>query len=266
MNDYSKSKMPMIPHTNNLIDTHCHLNSPHFAGRVGEVLARAEAVGVTGIVVPGWDRESSLRALALATAYPAIRPAIGLHPWFVAQDPDVSWLPALLDDPRVVAIGEIGLDGAVAGADPARQAAILRTQLQWAVERDLPVLLHCRRGWDRLLVSLQDTPGVRGIMHAFSGSREVLHACLQRGFFISFAGMVTRPNSLRAHAAARLVPADRLLLETDAPNMALAGIPAAQAEPAHLPRVFDYIAALRGDEPGALARQICRNIKSLKLI
>lgn len=246
-----------------LTDTHCHLGSPHFAGRVGDVLARAATAGVTTIIAPAWDRESAQQVLCLAADYPALRPAIGLHPWFVARDPDLNWLPPLLADPRIVAIGEIGIDGDVLGFDPAQQETVFRAQLRLAVAHDLPVLLHCRRGWDRLLACLRETPGVRGVVHAFSGSREVLQACLHLGLYISFAGMVTRPNSRRAHEAAVLVPADRLLLETDAPYMALDGIPAEHAEPAHVRQVLQYLAALRGEDPEQLAAQTTANVTAL---
>lgn len=246
-----------------MIDTHCHLNSPHFANRVGEVLARAHATGVTEVVVPGWDRDSSRQAIALAACFPMIRAAVGLHPWFVADDPDLSWLPALLDDPRVTAIGEIGIDGAIDSADPAQQEAVFRTQLQWAAARELPVLIHCRRGWERTLTAIRETPATRGVMHAFSGSREVLRECLVLGLYISFAGMVTRPNSLRAHEAAAIVPADRLLLETDAPYMAMENIPAEAVEPAYIPRILDFVAALRCEAPEELARQVGENAREL---
>lgn len=245
-----------------LTDTHCHLNSPLFTGRVGEVLDRAADVGVTEVVTPGWDAESSFRALAMAAGYPAIRPAVGLHPWFVNAETDLDWLPRLLDDPRLVAIGEIGLDGAV-DTDAARQEDVFRAQLALAAERDLPVLLHCRRRWDRLLACLRESPPVRGVVHAFSGSREILRDCLALGLYLGFAGMVTRPNARRAHEAAAAVPADRLLLETDAPYMALDGIPADHAEPAHLPRVLRYIAELRGEKPRELAMQVELNVRSL---
>ena len=246
-----------------LIDTHCHLNSPHFAGQVGEVLARAEEAGVVELIVPGWDRASSLQALALATVYPGVRAAVGLHPWFVGNDSDLDWLPELLDDARVTALGEIGIDGAIEGADPARQEAVFRTQLQWAAARQLPVLIHCRRGWERMLAAVRAIPGVRGVLHAFSGSGEVLRDCLALGLYISFAGMVTRPNSLRARQAAQAVPPERLLLETDAPNMALQGIPSAQAEPAHLSHVLHCVATLRGEAPEALAQQVGENARRL---
>lgn len=245
-----------------LTDTHCHLNSPLFAGRVGDVVARAEAAGVGTIIVPAWDRESAVQACALAAAYPALRAAIGLHPWFVARNPDTAWVAAMLDDPHVCAIGEIGMDGDIDGYDPAQQEAAFRAQLEIAAARDLPVLIHARRGWDHLLACLKDIP-VRGVMHAFSGSREVLDACLHRGMFISFAGMVTRPNSRRAREAVTLTPADRLLVETDAPYMAMDGVPADAMEPALIPPILAAVAALRGDDPALLAAQLAANVRGL---
>ncbi|MHB9026032.1 MAG: TatD family hydrolase [Armatimonadota bacterium] len=245
-----------------LIDTHCHLNSPEFAGRVPEVLGRASGAGVTEIVVPGWDGDSSRRALSMAGAYPMLHPAIGLHPWFADTVTDLTWLTDLLDDPRLVAIGEIGLDW-LAEVDHHRQEAVFRAQLAIASTHGLPVLIHCRRGWDRMLACLRDFPTVRGVLHAFSGSREVLHECLALGHYVSFAAMVTRRNSRRAQDAAREVPADRLLLETDAPYMALEGVPASEVEPAHLSRILAFLAELRGENPAALAAQTTANAREL---
>lgn len=246
-----------------LTDTHCHLNDEVFAGRVDTAIAAAEAVGVVQMIVPGWDQESSRRALALAADYPSTRPAVGQHPWFITPGDNLDWLPGLLDDPRVVAMGEIGLDGRETDDEAPGQEALFRRQLLLARERDLPVLIHCRRGWDRLLRCLRDTRGTRGIIHAYSGSREILRECLHLGFYISFAGMVTRPHSYRAHEAAMQVPADRLLLETDAPCMTLDGVAAGQSAPVHLPQVLHYIAHLRGIDATALASRIAQNVKDL---
>lgn len=243
-------------------DTHCHLNDPAFDGRVGEVLARAAAVGVTQVIVPGWDRESSLKAIELAAAFPAIRAAVGLHPWFVTESDDLSWLPPLLDDPRVVAVGEIGLDGAIEHDDPVKQEAAFRAQLALAAERGLPVLVHCRRRWDRLLPCLRELPSC-GVMHAFSGSVETLRLLTALGWYISFTGSVTRPNAKRVHQAAAAVPADRLLVETDAPAIGLETVPAEQVGPDCIPAILTAIAHLRGDSPGALASQVDGNLRAL---
>lgn len=251
-----------MPITTPLTDTHCHLSSPHFTGRVGEILARATAAGVGTIIAPGWDRQSAVGACALAAAYPLVRAAVGLHPWFVAKNPDTSWVANLLDDPYVVAVGEIGVDGDIDGYDPAAQDAAFRAQLRLAADRDLPVLLHARRGWDHLLACLRDIP-VRGVVHAFSGSREIMEHCLKLGLYLSFSGMVTRPNSRRAREAGARVPADRLLLETDAPYMAMEGVPSEHMEPARLPAVLEALAVLRGDDTDTLTAQLATNVRTL---
>ncbi|MHB9132951.1 MAG: TatD family hydrolase [Armatimonadota bacterium] len=244
-----------------LTDTHCHLNDPAFLGREAEVIARAATAGVASIIVPAWDEASAVRALELAESFPAVYPAAGLHPWFVTEDADIGWLPAMLDHPRVIAVGEIGLDWGT-GPAPSVQEKILRTQLAFAKERDLPVLFHCRRGWDRLIACVREYR-VRGVLHAFSGSLEVMEECLKLGLYIAFAGMVTRPLSHRAHEAARHVPLDHLLLETDAPSMALDGIPAEETEPAHVTHVLAAVAKLRGEDAEAVARQVGENVREL---
>jgi TatD DNase family protein len=241
-----------------LTDTHAHLNDPHFAGRVGAVLTRARAAGVGGAVVPGWDEASSREALALAAAFPPILPAVGLHPWMVAEDTELAWLPALLDDPRVVAVGEIGLDGAVA-VPMDHQLTAFRMQLALARARDLPVLIHCRKAWEPLLTCLHEVSGRRGVLHAFSGSVETMRLCVDLGYHIAFGGGLTRPNNRRARAVAAAVPANRLLLETDAPAIALEGIPKEAVEPAHIVRVLAALAALRGEEVAGLGARIAEN-------
>lgn len=245
-----------------LTDTHCHLNDDRFAGRLPAVLARAEGAGVGQIIVPGWDRDSSRRAVALAAAYPGVRAAVGLHPWFLG-DGDISWLPALLDDSGVVAVGEIGLDGAIEPEQPALQEAAFRAQLALAAARGLPVLVHACKRWDRLLPCLRDVLGMRAVIHAFSGSREILQALLDFGCYIGFGGGVTRPNAQRTRAAALVTPADRLLLETDAPYIGMDGILPEQVEPAHIPRVLQTLAELRGEDAQVLAERIAGNVRGL---
>ena len=246
-----------------LTDTHCHLNDPLFDGRASEVLARAHASGVSRIIIPGWDEESSRRALELSGAFPMLHAAVGLHPWQADAGADCDWLPALLADPHVCAIGEIGIDGSRDGANLAAQTALFRRQLALAREHDLPVLLHCVQGWDRLLKCLRETPGIRGVLHAFSGSREIMRELLALGLFIGLSPLVTRSNARRAREATIAVPAERMLLESDAPFMAFATMPASASEPAHLPLVLQEIAVLRGDTSWQLAAQCEDNARRL---
>ncbi|OPZ86070.1 MAG: putative deoxyribonuclease YjjV [bacterium ADurb.Bin429] len=237
-----------------LTDTHCHLNDSSFDGRVAEVLARAKAGGVGQVVVPGWDEASSRRAVALAEEFPSILPAVGLHPW-VTTEADLTWVEELASEPSVVAIGEIGLDGVV-DVPLEAQLPVFRAQLTLARELNLPALIHCRRAWEPLLTCLREASGVRGVLHAFNGSVEVLRACLEMGLYVAFGGGVTRPNNRRAHRAAIAAPADRLLLETDAPAIGIEGVPPAEVEPRHIVQVLHRLAELRGEEAAALAASI----------
>jgi len=253
---------PRDTHGPGLTDTHCHLNDPAFEGRVAAVLARAREAGVGQVIVPGWDAASSRRALALAAEFPAILPAVGLHPWMVAAEADTRWVAVLAAESRAVAIGEIGLDGAVE-APLAWQLPVFRAQLALARERDLPVLLHCRAAWEPLLACLREVPGVRGVLHAFNGSVEVLRECLAMGLYVAFGGGVTRPNNRRAQQAAIAAPADRLLLETDAPSIGQDGVPPAAVEPRHVVPVLRRLAALRGEDAAALGARIVENVRAL---
>jgi TatD DNase family protein len=241
-----------------LTDTHCHLNDPAFDGRVADVLARANAAGVGQVIVPGWDEASSRRALALADEFPAILPAVGLHPWMVTANADLGWVRALSADPRVAAIGEIGLDGEVE-VPLNMQVPVFRAQLALARERNLPALIHCRKAWEPLLACLAEYPGVRGVLHAYNGSVEILRACLAMGLYVAFGGGVTRPNNRRAHQAAAAAPADRLLLETDAPSIGLEGVPPADVEPRHITQVLARLAELRGVDAATLGAQLAAN-------
>lgn len=245
-----------------LTDTHCHLNDPAFDGRIADVLARAHDAGVERVIVPGWDRESSERALALADEFPEIRPAVGLHPWMVTADADLTWVAGMAADARVVAIGEIGLDGAVA-VPIDLQEPVFRAQLALAIERNLPALIHCRKAWEQMLVCLHDYPGLRGILHAFNGSVEVMRECVTLRCYFGYGGGLTRPNNRRAHQTAAVAPADRLLLETDAPSIGLEGVPSAEVEPRHIVEVLARLAELRDEEPDKLTAQIAENTDRL---
>lgn len=249
------------------IDTHCHLDAPEFAHDIDAVRADARARGVALCVLPAVaaDHFDGARALAhrLGDAY-----ALGIHPLFVpqAQDDDLQRLDAALtrwrDDPRLVAVGEIGLDFFVpALCEPAmraRQAWFFAEQLKIARRHGLPVLLHTRRSVDAVLKDLRriDVPG--GIAHAFNGSEQQAGQFIERGFMLGFGGASTFDRAQQLRHLAAWVPADRLVLETDAPDMpphwlyrtaqqrTLEGLPQGRNTPAELPRIAETIASLRG--------------------
>jgi TatD DNase family protein len=260
------------------IDTHCHLDAPEFAADAGAERERARAAGVVCCVLPAvqaadFDAVREL-AHAMADAY-----ALGIHPLFVPQatDADLVRLEEALstwrDDPRLVAVGEIGLDFFVpalcSDAMRARQQHFYRAQLRLAQRFGLPVILHVRRSADALLAELrafarQGRPLAGGIAHAFNGSLQQAQAFMALGFRLGFGGALTFDTARQLRRLAGTLPLSALVLETDAPDIPpqwlyvpaaerAAGRPQGRNSPAELPRIAEVLAALRGLTPEALA-------------
>jgi TatD DNase family protein len=231
-----------------LIDTHCHLNDPAFAEKLPEVIARAQAAGIGACIVPAYDRASLPRTAELARQYPHfIAPAYGLHPWFLGQVIAIDELREYLVQPGTVAVGEIGLDFSPECPPPEAQREPFRMQLDLAAELGLPVLIHCRKAHDELLKVLTRYKGMlRGVLHSFSGGRDLALRFIDLGFYIAFSGSVTRTTAKKYHKTAAGIPLDSLLVETDAPSIATQTTPASQVEPQHTAEVARAIAGLRG--------------------
>lgn len=258
------------------IDTHCHLDAAEFSADVDAVHARAAAAGVGHCVLPavGVFNFGAVRELAHRCSYSY---ALGIHPLFVPQadEADLKTLDAELtlrrDDPRLVAVGEIGLDYFVPALlqSPQRecQEHFYREQLKLARKHGLPVILHVRRSADKLLKHLRDlTPdeGWRGIGHAFNGSEQQAREFIKLGLKLGFGGAVTFEAALQLRRLAATLPLDALVMETDSPDIPpqwvyttaagrAAGQPQGRNEPAELPRIAGHVAELRGITPEALA-------------
>jgi TatD DNase family protein len=242
------------------IDTHCHLDASEFDTDRDAVVSRARAAGVSGIVVPavGAFDFDTVRDLAHAHGFAY---ALGIHPLFVdrARDEDLAELARHLerhrDDPRLVAIGEIGLDHFVPGLDLARGERFFVAQLKLAQQFGLPVIVHVRRSADALLKHLRRVP-VSGIAHAFNGSDQQAAVFVDLGFRLGFGGAMTFDRALQIRHLAATVPDHALVLETDAPDIPPHWLyrTAAQREagetsrnePAELPRIAATLAELRG--------------------
>ena len=246
------------------IDTHCHLDADEFDADRDAVVARARAAGVSMMVMPTGhiDERDQVAEVAARHGYAY---ALGIHPLWLAdaEESDVERLramvPAALDDPRFVAIGEIGIDLHEPGLDPARQQWFYREQLKVARDFGLPVIVHIRRSADLLLKHLRaiDVPG--GIIHAFNASEQQARQFIARGFQLGFGGALTYDGSLRIRRHARDVPDNAWVLETDAPYIPPQWLrkdgTAGRNEPSHLPRIAEQLAALRGTALPALAAQ-----------
>jgi len=241
-----------------LIDTHAHVNGPEFEGEVPAVLDRAMAAGVERIVCVGYDVPTSLRAVELAEQYPAIFASVGVHPNSIDESP-AGWreeIEHLAHHSRVVAIGESGLDYYREFTTLEHQREGLAWHLQLADALDLPIVIHNRDSDADVTTALTEwaatrsAKGVPGLLHSFAGSHEMLQACLAAGFAISFSGMVTFTNKSIRHVgeAARQVPDDALLVETDCPYLAPVPFRGKRNEPAYVRSVAERVAELRGAE------------------
>ena len=264
------------------IDTHCHLDASEFGADAGAVRERARAAGVAHCVIPAVEVANFDTVRALAHQFDD-RYALGIHPLYLAQagDGDLLALDDALtryrDDPRLVAVGEIGLDYFVPelAVSPLkeRQEHFCRQQLQLARRHDLPVILHVRRSADALLRALREQAppqGWRGIAHAFNGSPQQAMAFIDLGFKLGFGGAVTYERALKLRRLAAELPLSALVLETDAPDIPphwlyvtaeqrAAGMARRPNEPAELPRIGAVVAGLRGMAVEALAVATARN-------
>ncbi len=245
-----------------LVDTHCHLYSAPLAADIDAVLARARAAGVGPIVVPAYDHASFADVLRLV-ARPGVYGALGLHPWVAAERLDEGRLVAGLQQPGVVAVGEIGLDFRIPDADPPRQIALLRRQLHIAAALGRPVILHCRGAFEEMLQELEAfKPPLAGVLHAFSRGPELAARFAGLGLHLGFGGAVTRPDA-RARRAATAAPLRHIVCETDAPSIGLQGVPAAETEPRHVADVAAALAELRGLSFEAVAAATTENARAL---
>jgi TatD DNase family protein len=242
-----------------MTDSHCHLASRRFAGEVGEVIARAEAAGVTRIIVPSTDLEDGPRALELAERHAGVFVAVGIHPCEALSVPGDEWvatLEAWSRHEKVVAIGECGLDyfhappdGVGWGEYKARQAEVFRAQLALAEARGLPVVVHHRGDgcWDDVVAMVRERGGrVKAQFHCYLGAWEQAAPLVAEGHRISFTGVVTYKNAGEAAVCARDAAAGSFFLETDAPYLAPVPHRGQRCEPAFVAATAAWVAGQRG--------------------
>jgi TatD DNase family protein len=247
-------------------DTHCHLDMGALAGRAAQVVAAARGEGVEHVLAVAYDR-ASLSVVPGLGALPGVVFALGQHPWVAHEELTRDGLAALIASSGAVAVGEIGLDFRFDKAPPReRQIAQLTWQLELAVDLGLPVCLHVRGAFDDLLALLaRFRPRLRGVVHAFSRASALAERFVAMGMHIAFGGTITQERAHAAHAAARVVPLDRLLVETDAPAIAVGTCPAAEVEPRHAAAVGRALAELRGLASEEVARITTDNARRLFL-
>ncbi len=248
-----------------LVDSHCHLDDAQFDPDREAVIERARAAGVDAMLAVGSGPPDLEAGIRLAERHAQMVASVGVHPHEASQATPETFerLRELLAHPRVVAIGEIGLDYHYNFSPPEVQREVFVRQLDMARAASLPVIIHTREAWPDTLRLLKEARLAAGIMHCFSEGPEEAEQVLALGFHVSFAGVVTFPKALRVQAAARMVPLDRLLIETDAPYLAPVPHRGKRNEPAYVVETARKLAGLRGVAVEEIAAATRENFQRL---
>jgi TatD DNase family protein len=250
-----------------LFDTHVHLNAEQFNEDLQEVIDRAQAEGVEKMVVVGFDRPTITKAIELCETYDFIYASVGWHPVDAIdmKPEDLEWLRELSAHPKVVALGEMGLDYHWDKSPKEIQKEVFKKQIQLAREVNLPIIIHNREATSDIVEILKEEGAaeVGGIMHCFSGSVETAKECLDMNFYISLGGPVTFKNAKKPKEVAEAVPLDRLLIETDCPYLAPHPYRGKRNEPAFVKLVAEQIADLKGISYDEVAKATTENAKKL---
>ena len=252
------------------INSHCHINFPELAARMPEILAKMAANGVTHALCVSVDLPDFPQVLALAHQYPHIYASVGVHPDYEdTPEPTVEQLVALADDPKIIAIGETGLDYYRLEGDLEWQRERFRTHIRASRITRKPLIIHTRSASEDTIRILREegaapeAGGVAGVMHCFTESLEVARAAIELGFYISFSGIVTFKSAKELQAVALEVPLERMLIETDSPYLAPVPFRGRTNEPGYVAHVGEYIARLKGIPVEEVAAQTSANFFKL---
>jgi TatD DNase family protein len=252
------------------IDSHCHINFPELAARMPELLAKMDENKVTHALCVSVDLPDFPQVLALAEQYHHIYASVGVHPDYEdTPEPSVEQLVALADHPKILAIGETGLDYYRLEGDLEWQRERFRTHIRASRITRKPLIIHTRAASEDTIRIMQeegagtDKGGVAGVMHCFTESLEVAEAALAMGFYISFSGIVTFKSAKDLQAVARAVPLERMLIETDSPYLAPVPFRGRMNEPGYVRHVAEYIATLKDLPLDQVAKQTTDNFFNL---
>jgi TatD DNase family protein len=252
-----------------LIDTHAHLDEQAFDADRDEIIRRATDAGVTAIISIGITAETSRRAVELAQQHANVYAVVGIQPNYVADLGETDWqeIEKLAVAPKVVGIGETGLDRYWDYAPIHKQADYFTRHIELAKKLTLPFIVHCRDAEVEVVAQLRQAAAggtLSGVMHSFCGELETARACLELGLHISLAGMVTFKKNEALRAVAKEIPADRLLVETDSPYLSPEPVRKIRRnEPAHVQHTAGLLAKVRGVTDDELANQTTENAKRL---
>ena len=248
-----------------MVDSHAHLDFSDYDKDREEVLRRAEEHGIQLIINGGFDLASSKKAVQLAGQYPLVYAAVGIHPHDAAKASSgyLHELEELARHPKVIALGEMGLDFYRDRSPRPVQRIVFRRQLQLARKLNLPVIVHTRNAHDEVLKILEDDglPAAGGVIHCFSGDLELAKKFLKLDLYLSIAGPVTYPKNSQLSEVAAALPLEKLLIETDAPFLPPGPLRGKRNEPAFVTFVAEKVAALRGISPARLGHECLQNAR-----
>lgn len=247
-------------------DSHAHVDDKRFDADRDETIQRALDGGLAGFLNAGADMESSARGLAIAEKYPGVFASVGIHPHDAkeAKEADYAQLAQWAQHPKVVAIGEIGLDYHYNLSPKETQQEVFIRQLDVARQTGLPFIIHDREAHgDCIKIIKREAKGLTGVFHCFSGSWEMAQELIALGLVISFAGPLTFANSVKLKQIASLAPLERILIETDSPYLTPEPHRGRRNEPLHVKLVAAELAALRGMDPEEIGAITYENAKRL---
>jgi TatD DNase family protein len=250
------------------IDTHCHLDEESFTQDCADTIQRAVDAGVGTMIAVGITLDSCRRVVELAQRYPNVYAVVGLHPNYVSAANPGDWerIVELMRAPKVVGIGETGLDKYWDHAPIELQTEYFHRHIEWSRQLELPFVVHCREAEAETLAVLAQhaaTGPLRGVMHSFCHSAEAADACLRMGMHLSFAGMLTFKKNEALRQLSASLPLDRLLVETDSPYLAPTPFRGKRNEPAHVRLTAACLAESRGCSKEEIALATTRNARSL---
>jgi TatD DNase family protein len=250
-----------------LIDSHCHLFFDALAKDEAGVLDRATGAGVTKMVNVGTSIEDSVKAVEQAARYDNVWASVGAHPHdgadFLDDERSVDKLLDLAGRPKVVAIGEIGLDYFKDYVAREKQRSVLCAQLDATNQLGLPYIFHVRDAWDEFWPIIERYPKIKGVIHSFSADKDRLNEVLARGFMVGLNGIMTFTKEETQLEAAKAAPLNRLILETDSPFLAPKPFRGQTCEPMHIKTIAEFLAELRGESLEELAFATTKNAEEL---
>jgi len=248
-----------------IVDSHCHLDFDAFDCDRNTVIERARSNGIKHIVIPGVQRSSWDLIRSISDSNPQLHACYGLHPYLAGEhtDDDIEQLRHWLDNNECVAVGECGLDYRSNQADRSVQLKFFNAQIEIALMTGKPVVIHSVRATEDVINSIKNHPGIRGMIHSYSGSYEQAMQLINLGFYISVGGAITYDNAKKLRATAGKIPLDSILLETDAPDQADADHFSQRNEPAYLVNVLKCLSELRDEPIEEIAAQTTMNAQEL---